>query len=69
MLAKPRCVQRQCKHFIGVKRLVEDDEGSEVLVCKAFPDFGIPDDIAYGVDPHTEVHILQDNTITYERKK
>lgn len=64
----PRCWKRRCKHYIGVVRQVEEDESSEVPVCKAFPE-GIPNDIAYGIDPHLEVHIFQDNTVTYKMKK
>jgi hypothetical protein len=69
MISPPRCYVRRCIHYIGIKTLVEGDEETQVPVCKAFPDAGIPEDIAYGVDPHTEVHIFQDNTIVYERKK
>lgn len=69
MIRRPNCHYRQCIHYQGIVRLVEDDEGTEVPVCKAFPDNGIPPDIAFGSDLHMEVHILQDNTITYQRKK
>lgn len=68
MLEPPKCYYRKCKHYIGVLQRVEGDEDTEVLVCKAFPDEGIPDEIAYGDDPHTEVHLLQDNTIVFEKR-
>jgi hypothetical protein len=51
MIAEPKCSQRKCKHFIGIKQ-DNGNESTERPVCKAFPD-GIPDDIAYGDNPHT----------------
>ena len=52
MLEEPRCWTRRCRHFGGVPWLGKD-ESSERPVCPAFPK-GIPDEIAYGDDPHTE---------------
>ena len=68
MLQPPKCFERQCKHYWGVIQSDPDEEGSEFCACRAFPE-GIPEDIAYGDDPHTEVHLLQDNTILYEKKE
>jgi len=51
-LGTPKCFLRGCRHFRGV-RLFGDDEHTERNVCDAFPD-GIPDEIAYGDNPHTE---------------
>jgi hypothetical protein len=47
---------------------VEGEEASQVPVCKAFPDQGIPPDIAFGGNLHLEIHILQNNTIIFEKK-
>lgn len=66
MLSTPKCYERNCKHLIGVKQ--DDGEVGERFVCKAFPD-RIPEEIAYGDDPHSEVHYAQDNEIIYEREK
>ena len=65
MMEEPRCSQRNCKHFQGVKYLVEDDESSEVVYCAAFPD-GIPDDIAYGGNKHLSP-VEGDHGIQFER--
>jgi len=48
-----------------VKRLGEE-ESTEVNYCKAFPD-GIPDEIAYGDNKHTEPY-PGDNGIQYEEE-
>ena len=50
MLETPNCFIRHCKHYLGVKRLGEE-EITEVQYCRAFPD-GIPGDIAYGDNRH-----------------
>lgn len=50
MLEPPKCFERGCRHLLGAKR---DRDGSEVVVCSAFPE-GIPAEIAYGDNPHTE---------------
>jgi len=65
MLAQPKCSIRDCKHFSGIKQPDGTEEGGEFVYCPAFPD-GIPDDIAYGEDKHTEVHKDQVGTLTYE---
>lgn len=48
---EPRCSQRNCVHFAGVKS--DGEEVSERVVCRAFPE-GIPEDIAYGDNLHLE---------------
>jgi len=67
MLSEPKCYTRRCKHYIGVYLKVEADESTETHSCYAFPD-GIPQDIAYGNNPHTEVHPEQDDKkqLTFE---
>lgn len=63
-LATPRCYDRNCAHFTGVR---QDDglEETERNVCRAFPD-GIPDRIAYGTDLHLVPAPEQDNDTVYE---
>jgi len=63
MLAEPKCFTRKCKHLRGV---ISDGEGEmgERPTCKAFPD-GIPAEIAYGDNLHTEP-FEGDNGITFE---
>lgn len=60
MLLKPRCFDRKCKHYTGVVQTRPGDESSERNVCPAFPE-GIPYDIAYGSNPHREVHPEQED--------
>lgn len=67
MLAEPRCFERDCVHFKGVKRSVESDESTEKVVCKAYPE-GIPTSIAYGLDLHLTTR-PGDNGIVYEKKR
>jgi len=66
MLGEPKCYTRNCTHFQGVKSDATDDEPekNERNVCDAFPD-GIPNEIAYGDNPHTGP-VEGDNGITYE---
>lgn len=65
MLDEPKCNQRRCKHFLGAKYLGAGEE-TEVVYCKAFPD-GIPDEISYGTNLHTEPY-PGDNGIQFERE-
>ena len=51
MIREPECSKRECKYYTGVKN--DGDETTERVVCEAFPD-GIPDEIAYGENDHTE---------------
>jgi hypothetical protein len=64
MIEVPRCYQRECKHLIGVKQ-DRMQESTERVVCVAFPD-GIPDEIAYGSNPHTTPY-PGDHGIRYEK--
>jgi len=61
MILEPECSKRRCKHYTGVDQ-PDGTERTERVVCEAFPD-GIPDDIAYGDDPHTE---SRNGEVTYE---
>lgn len=49
-LPEPACFTRGCIHLIGPT----GDYGSTVIVCKAFPVEGIPQDILDGKDLHLE---------------
>ena len=40
MLVEPKCSERGCKHFLGVKNAT-DDEVNDIVICEAFPN-GIP---------------------------
>jgi len=51
VLKEPTCSERRCKHFLGLKRH-DGPETEDQVICEAFPD-GIPDEIAYGDNPHT----------------
>lgn len=64
MIAEPNCHKRKCINFIGVKKDTPEDEPSEVVVCRAFPN-GIPDVIAYGDNLHTKP-FKGDNGIQFE---
>jgi hypothetical protein len=66
MIYEPKCFGRKCKHFLGVIQPDETEE-SEVVNCEAFPN-GIPDEIAYGDNLHTEPLPEQSNDIVYERE-
>ena len=63
MLFTPHCYRRQCEHYRGVHN--DGDETTERVYCKAFPD-RIPDEIAYGENPHTAPY-PGDNGIQYQR--
>jgi hypothetical protein len=66
MIEIPNCYKRKCKHLRGVRQ--PDGTGlSERCVCAAYPN-GIPDDIAFGNDLHTEVRTDQDNDIVFEHR-
>lgn len=64
MLREPRCSTRSCRHFKGVAQPSETEVGERV-VCAAFPE-GIPDEIAYGDNPHTKPY-PGDRGIQYEK--
>lgn len=49
-----QCQERKCKHYLGNDK------------CLAFPE-GIPDEIAYGDNPHTAPY-PGDHGIRYEKK-
>jgi hypothetical protein len=66
MIEEPKCLQRRCEHFQGVRWLGEE-ESSERPVCKAFPD-GIPDEIAFGDNLHLQP-FKGDHGVQYEMDK
>jgi len=63
-IEEPKCFARRCVHFRGVKQ-DQDREDTERVTCDAFPD-GIPNDIAYGDNPHDKP-VEGDGGIRYER--
>jgi len=63
---EPRCYTRRCVHFEGLKTIgPRPTSGKIVVICPAYPN-GIPQRIAYGDDPHSEVQDDQKGTLTYE---
>ncbi len=67
MIDRPRCFERGCVHYEGVLQDSEDGESNERHHCMAFPN-GIPDEIAYGDNPHEEVHPDQNGDLTFEKE-
>ncbi len=65
MLGVPKCWDRKCKHFLGVLQ-PDGTEESEVNYCKAFKK-GIPDEIAYGDNPHLVPLPGQGNELVYKK--
>lgn len=64
MIATPKCFERGCAHFLGVKS--KGDETTERVYCLAFPD-GIPLSIGYGTNKHLVPTKDQKNDIVYEK--
>lgn len=62
MIDEPKCFSRQCKYFIGAS---DAPESEQVPICAAFPK-GIPVEIAYGDNPHTEPY-SGDGGVQFER--
>jgi len=65
MLVEPKCFERDCKHYLGIIQ-PDDTEMTETNYCEAFPD-GIPFEIAYGDNDHTDP-FEGDNGIQFEKK-
>ena len=64
MLKCPKCKERKCRNYLGVRNDSEPfDEIEEVNYCEAFPD-RIPYEIAYGDNDHTKP-FKGDNGIRY----
>lgn len=66
MIIEPTCNKRRCKYFAGVSQ-PDGTEATERVVCAAFPN-GIPDEIAYGDNPHTHP-VEGDNGIQFEEEE
>ena len=69
MLLIPNCFKRQCRNLQGIKQS-DGGETTEIPFCKAFPT-GIPVEISYGSNLHSEVHPEQygKNAIVYQKGK
>ena len=67
MLGIPKCFERNCKHFLGVRQ-PDGTEQTEFVYCLAFPD-GIPKEIAYGENNHLEKFPGQPNDIIFEKEE
>ncbi len=65
MIARPKCWERKCKHFIGAYQ-PDGTERTERVICKAYPK-GIPYEVAYGNYKHLRVREDQDNEIVFEK--
>lgn len=63
MIMEPECSKRDCKHFLGADGYEEEDQ---VLICEAFPG-GIPHEIAFGGNKHTEPY-EGDHGVMYEKR-
>ncbi len=63
----PKCSERKCTNYIGMRELVEGDESSHKYICVAFI-FEIPDEIAYGDELHVNPLWKQHNDIVYEEE-
>lgn len=73
MLVTNNCWIRECKYYLGIKQYKNEkaneyEEKTERDYCEAFPD-GIPDEIAYGDNKHSEPVLGQENEIVYEREE
>ncbi len=62
MLDTPKCYERGCKHYQGIKN--DGDELTERPYCKAFPN-----EIAYGDDKHLKVRPGQKNKIIFGKNE
>jgi hypothetical protein len=65
MLAEPECFKRKCRHWLGINS-GDGTEAGEYVYCTAFPR-GIPYEIAYGTNPHSEVQKGQVGDYIYEK--
>jgi len=66
MLMESNCFLRNCKHYAGIIQ-PDGTEQTETNACKAFLK-GIPDEIAYGDNKHTNPY-PGDNGIQFEEVK
>lgn len=66
MILEPICLKRNCKYYIGISQ-PDGIEKTEIPICEAYPK-GIPDEIAYGDNLHTEPLEEQDNDIVFEKE-
>lgn len=68
-IVKPKCWERECKHFLGIEQRDKKDPLSLFPICHAFPDGdGIPEEISYGSNLHLEP-FPGDHGIQYEPRQ
>lgn len=67
MLSESNCQKRDCRHFLGYSESQTEGGDDYLYVCKAFPK-GIPEEIAFGNNPHTEPY-KGDHGIQFEQVK
>ena len=65
-IQEPKCSKRHCTWFSGAIKV--SDNPVPVNVCRAFPN-GIPDDIAYGGNKHSEVIEGQEGGFVFKKGK
>ena len=65
-LLEPRCLERNCIHYIGVKEFIKDDSLSQNHTCDAFLS-GITTMISYGDELHLNPLENQGNDIVFEK--
>ncbi len=65
-LLEPRCSERNCVHYLGVKEFIPDDDLSQDHYCEAFLD-GIPEEISYGKNLHLKPLKDQGNNIVFKK--
>jgi len=67
-LLEPRCSERKCIHYLGVREFVSGDPLSQNHYCNAFLS-GIPTVISYGDNKHLKPLENQGNDIVYKKRE
>lgn len=67
MLSESNCQKRHCRYFLGLSEPQTVGGDDYLYVCKAFPK-GIPEEIAFGDNPHTKP-VEGDHGIQFEPVK
>lgn len=67
MIIEPKCRKRGCVYYGGIEQ-PDGTELSEQPVCLAFPK-GIPEEIAFGDNKHSEPLPNQGNDIVFQAER